>query len=104
MLQVVVMGLTVVVVAFYFSWKLTLLIFAFVPFLLFAGAAHMKIFTSFAAEEGKTLIEASATASQAIMNIRTVATLGKESYFVTQYEELLAGPYRLVLRLFNPRK
>ena len=96
MIQVVVMGLTALGIAFYYSWQLTLLIMAFVPLLLIAGSAHMKVFISFAAEEGKNLIEASATASQAIMNIRTVASLGKEPYFIAKYGEHLGIPYRFV--------
>ncbi|XP_057304790.1 ATP-dependent translocase ABCB1-like isoform X3 [Hydractinia symbiolongicarpus] len=98
MIQVVFMLLLALGVAFGYSWKLTLVIIAFAPFLLFAGAAHTKIFTSFAAEEGKRLIHASALANQAIMNIRTVATIGRESYFIEKYTELIEQPYRQSLR------
>lgn len=97
MIQVVVMLLLALGIAFAYSWKLTLVIIAFAPFLLFAGAAHTKIFTSFAAEEGKRLIHASALANQAIMNIRTVATIGRESYFIEKYAELIEQPYRYLV-------
>lgn len=88
------MGVTAIGVAMYFSWKLTLLILAFVPFLAIGGAAHMKVFTNFAEEEGARLLSASALATQAIMNIRTVASLGKERYFIDTYRGLLDKPYR----------
>ena len=81
-------------IAFYYSWKLTLVICGFAPFLLFAGAAQTKILSNFAAEEGKRLIQASALANQAIMNVRTVATLGKENYFVEKYMEIIELPYK----------
>ena len=94
MIQTLVMGVTAITIAFYYSWKLTLLIVGFAPLLLFAGAAHMKVFTNFAAEESDNLIDASAIATEAIMNIRTVASIGKEDYFLEKYEEKLREPYK----------
>jgi len=94
MTQVTVMGVLTLAIAFYYSWKLTLLILAFVPLLAIGGAAHMTIFANFAAEESKRLVSASALATQAIMNVRTVATLGKENYFIEQYATYIEKPYR----------
>ena len=94
MIQTIVMGITALTIAFYYSWKLTLLILGFGPLLIFAGAAHMKVFTNFAADESANLIDASAIATEAIMNVRTVASIGKEKYFLTKYKEKLNGPYR----------
>lgn len=94
MVQAVVMGITAITIAFFYSWKLTLLILAFAPLLLFAGAAHMKVFTNFAAQENENLIDASAIATEAIMNVRTVASLGKESYFIEKYAAKLEEPYK----------
>ena len=54
------MGLSAIIVSFVYSWKLTLLIFAFIPFLLLAGAMYTSINTSFAAKEKETLVQASA--------------------------------------------
>ena len=81
-------------IAFYYSWKLTLVIMGFAPFLMFAGSVNMKIFKNFAAEEAKKLTDASDVANQAIMNIRTVASLGKEQYFIDKFTELIHKPYR----------
>ena len=47
-------------VAFYYSWKLTLLVMAFVPFLVFGGIMRASRFKNFAAKEGKRLLDASA--------------------------------------------
>ena len=58
LIQVVVMGLSAIVVSFVYEWRLTLLIFAFIPLLLFAGAMYTTINTSFAAKEKETLIQA----------------------------------------------
>ena len=54
------MGITALLIAFIYQWKLTLLIFAFVPFLMVAGAMHTKMMTSFAQEENDKLVEAGA--------------------------------------------
>lgn len=94
MIQSIVMGITALTIAFYYSWKLTLLIIGFGPLLLFSGAAHMKVFTNFADEQSANLIDASAIATEAIMNIRTVASIGKEEYFVEKYKQRLLEPYK----------
>ncbi|XP_066928852.1 ATP-dependent translocase ABCB1-like isoform X2 [Clytia hemisphaerica] len=101
MIQTIVMGITALTIAFYYSWKLTLLILGFGPLLIFAGAAHMKVFTNFAADESSNLIDASAIATEAIMNIRTVASIGKEKYFLAKYEEKLDEPFKKSVRNSN---
>ena len=58
MVQVVVMGLSAIIVSFAYQWKLSLLIFAFIPFLLFAGAMYTSINTSFAAKEKESIVKA----------------------------------------------
>ena len=88
------MGISSIVLAFYYSWKLALLVLVFVPFILLAGIAQFKIFSSFARKNAKSLAEAGAGASQAIMQIRTVAGLGQERYFYDKYVEALAVPYK----------
>ena len=94
MTQIVVIALSALIIGFYFSWKLTLLILAFTPILGIAGAAQFKLFGNFAADQGKQLVKANALASQAITNVRTVASLGKEEYFVNEFNSHLEGPYK----------
>lgn len=50
-------------------------------------------FKNFAAKEGKRLLDASAVTQQALMNIRTVASLGKEDYFYQKFSHLIREPY-----------
>lgn len=94
LVQVVVMGLSAIIVSFVYEWRLTLLIFAFIPLLLFAGAMYTTINTSFAAKEKETLIQAASVASETIANIRTVASLGLENYFFSRYESFLNAPLK----------
>lgn len=90
--QVLVMGLSSLIIAFVYSWQLSLVILAFVPLIAFAGAVQTKLNTSFAADSQKLLSEAGSLATEAIMQIRTVASLGKEDYFYNKYIHLILGP------------
>lgn len=93
LVQVSFTAISALVVAFYYSWKLTLLVVAFVPFLVFGGMMRATRFKNFAAKEGKKLFAASAISQQALMNIRTVASLGKEAYFVERFTNLIQESY-----------
>ncbi|CAF1655721.1 unnamed protein product [Rotaria magnacalcarata] len=71
------------------GWKLTLVVLCFTPLLIFSGylqgqtqskAGQSKTAKSFAEEGGRYAVEA-------IQDIRTVATLNQEFFFIQRYEE-----------------
>ncbi|CAF3338444.1 unnamed protein product [Rotaria socialis] len=77
------------VVALMAGWKLTLVVLCFTPLLIFSGylqgqtqskAGQSKTAKSFAEEGGRYAVEA-------IQDIRTVATLNQEKFFIQRYEE-----------------
>eukprot|EP00794_Sanderia_malayensis_P017699 gene17699-19467_t len=72
MVQVGVMGLTALTIAFVFEWRLTLLILGFVPLLMFGGAMHTKMMTSFAHEENEKIVEAGADHLDGTVQFRDV--------------------------------
>ncbi|KAL4636195.1 bile salt export pump-like isoform X2 [Arapaima gigas] len=82
------------IIAFYFSWKLSLLVICFLPFIGLSGAFQAKMLTGFANEDKKALEKAGQVSSEALSNIRTIAGLAKERVFVDLYEEQLEAPYR----------
>lgn len=43
------------IIAFYFSWKLSLVILCFLPFLALSGAVQAKMLTGFASQDKKAL-------------------------------------------------
>uniref|UniRef100_A0A8C5AFI1 ATP-binding cassette, sub-family B (MDR/TAP), member 11a n=1 Tax=Gadus morhua TaxID=8049 RepID=A0A8C5AFI1_GADMO len=74
------------IIAFYFSWKLTLVVMCFLPLIGLSG--HMN----------KTTMKVS---GEALSNIRTIAGLSQESAFVASYEQQLEAPYHSALRKAN---
>ncbi|XP_067843432.1 bile salt export pump-like isoform X1 [Heptranchias perlo] len=89
------------IIAFYFSWKLTLVILCFLPFLALSGALQAKMLTGFANQDKQALEVAGRISSEALSNIRTIAGLAKEKMFVELYQTQLEGPYRAAIKKAN---
>lgn len=49
---------TAILIAFIFSWKLSLLVLCFFPFLAFSGALQTKMLTGFASQDKQALEKA----------------------------------------------
>jgi ATP-binding cassette subfamily B (MDR/TAP) protein 1 len=87
------------VIAFYYSWRLTLVCFAFVPLIILSSVMLMDSFSGEGAEkELKAFEEAGKASTEATMNIRTVASLNREKYFVEKYQKDLDIPLRIALK------
>ncbi|XP_056007799.1 ATP-dependent translocase ABCB1-like isoform X2 [Ostrea edulis] len=89
---------TAFVISFIYGWKLTLVIVAFLPFIMVAGMLQMKLLQGVAGQNKEALEEAGKTATESIENIRTVASLTKEEKMVENYKSLIEGPYATSLR------
>ncbi|XP_062434253.1 bile salt export pump [Rhea pennata] len=90
-----------IIIAFYFSWKLSLVIMCFLPFLALSGAVQAKMLTGFASQDKKALEAIGRISSEALTNIRTVAGIGKEKLFIDNYEKHLEKPYRAAIKKAN---
>ncbi|XP_071977895.1 bile salt export pump isoform X2 [Engystomops pustulosus] len=86
------------IISFYFSWKLSLVVLCFLPLIGLSGVFQAKMLTGFANQDTKALEEAGKVSSEAIGNIRTVAGLGKEMMFVEVYEKELVMPYEAAVK------
>nr|AKC42134.1 ABCB1 [Petromyzon marinus] len=83
---------TAIVISFVYGWELTLLILAIVPFVGAAGFLEMQALTGQANRDKKLLEEAGKIATEAVENIRTVASLTRERTLEKIYQDSLEGP------------
>uniref|UniRef100_A0AAQ4Q1P5 Bile salt export pump n=1 Tax=Gasterosteus aculeatus aculeatus TaxID=481459 RepID=A0AAQ4Q1P5_GASAC len=90
-----------VLMSFFFSWKLTLLILCFLPFIALSGGFQAKMLTGFAKQDKQAMETAGQISGEALNNIRTIAGLGKERVFVDMYEAQLEAPYQAALKKAN---
>ncbi|KAM6260581.1 bile salt export pump isoform 3-T3 [Spheniscus humboldti] len=87
-----------IIIAFYFSWKLSLVILCFLPFLALSGAVQAKMLTGFASQDKKALEATGRISSEALSNIRTVAGIGKEKMFIDNFEKHQDMPYKAAIK------
>ncbi|XP_044044202.1 bile salt export pump-like [Siniperca chuatsi] len=90
-----------IIMSFCFSWKLTLLILCFLPFIALSGGFQAKMLTGFAKQDKQAMEAAGRISGEALNNIRTIAGLGKERNFVDMYEAQLDTPYQAALKKAN---
>ncbi|XP_048341989.1 bile salt export pump isoform X2 [Sphaerodactylus townsendi] len=90
-----------IIIAFYFSWKLSLVILCFLPFLALSGAIQSKMLTGFASQDKKAMEITGRISSEALSNIRTVAGIGQEKKFIDAFEKELEIPYRTAIKKAN---
>ncbi|KAI4882015.1 hypothetical protein NFI96_000728 [Prochilodus magdalenae] len=90
-----------IIISFYFSWKLTLVIICFLPFLALSGGFQAKMLTGFAKQDKEAMEAAGQISGEALNNIRTIAGLGKERRFVEMYEAQLEAPYQAAIKKAN---
>uniref|UniRef100_A0A673U4I6 Bile salt export pump n=1 Tax=Suricata suricatta TaxID=37032 RepID=A0A673U4I6_SURSU len=89
------------VIAFVFSWKLSLVIVCFFPFLALSGAIQTRMLTGFATQDKQSLEKAGQITNEALSNIRTIAGIGKERQFTEAFEMELEKPFKTALRKAN---
>ena len=105
-MQVAVSFIAAIIVAFTGSWELTLLLIIVFPVLGVAGFLQIRLLSGRAAKNKKRLEEAGQVAVESIDNIRSVAGLGLENRFFSNYSQLLKGPFKYVVvhRFFSNAK
>lgn len=73
-------------ISFYYSWRLSLAVFAFMPVIIVTNALMMQVMMNNHGDgEQKNIEEASKVATETTNNIRTVAGLGREKHFCKLY-------------------
>ncbi|XP_051842179.1 bile salt export pump isoform X1 [Antechinus flavipes] len=89
------------IISFIFSWKLSLVITCFLPFLALSGAIQARMLTGFASLDKNALEVTGQISNEALSNIRTVAGMGKEIHFIEAYEKALEKLFSTAIRKAN---
>ncbi|KAJ3236028.1 ATP-binding cassette, sub-B (MDR TAP), member 4 [Chytriomyces hyalinus] len=97
MAQLIVTGITGLTIGFVYSWQLTLIILLITPFSVISSYYESRVRKGFE-DETKTAYEESGTiAAEAFKEIRTVAALTREGYFMEKFSANLEGPHQKAL-------
>ncbi|XP_071811435.1 ATP-dependent translocase ABCB1-like isoform X3 [Apostichopus japonicus] len=78
-----------IIISFIYSWQLTLLVLAFVPFLGLAGIIEWQLYAGGEDKQRVDLEQAGKVVTEASVNIRTVQSLTRELTFWDKYVQLL---------------
>ncbi|KAM9023153.1 LOW QUALITY PROTEIN: ATP-binding cassette sub-family B member 5 [Ara ararauna] len=93
--------LTAIIIAFVYTWQLTLLVLPCIPFLVATNAVSLSSMSGHAAKDQKALEEAGRISTETAENIRTVASLTKEEVFSERVASLNC-PYTWDSIMFAP--
>ncbi|GCB71343.1 hypothetical protein scyTo_0001535 [Scyliorhinus torazame] len=83
-----------IVLSFIFGWQLTFVVLACIPFLIGANIIAMKSTFGHASKDNKSLEASGKISTEAVENIRTIASLTREDAFYERYLEHVDKPYR----------
>jgi len=84
--------LTGIIIAFAASWQVTLVTLPTVPLTLIAGYFQQEFQSGYSANNEGIYKESGGFITEMVVNIRTVASFGRESNLVQRYENLLGKP------------
>uniref|UniRef100_A0A8D2DRM4 Bile salt export pump n=1 Tax=Sciurus vulgaris TaxID=55149 RepID=A0A8D2DRM4_SCIVU len=90
-----------IIIAFLCSWKLSLVILSFFPFLALSGVLQTRMLMVFASQDKKALEKAGQITSEALNNIRTVSGIGMEKHFTDAFEAELEKPVKTAIKKAN---
>jgi len=87
-----------IVISMIADWRISLLGIGCTPLLIAAGLARAAISLAATRQGDDAYQESIAFASEAVNNMRTVASFGKEDKLLKNYSDKLAGPERVAVR------
>ncbi len=97
-LQAVSSMVTGLVISLIADWRIALIGLGCAPFMTFAGMARANIAKKGTESGDDAYQESIAFASEAVNNMRTVASFGKEDKLLKNYSDKLSGPEKIAMR------
>ncbi|CAJ0843623.1 6561_t:CDS:2 [Entrophospora sp. SA101] len=85
-------------IAFYFGWKLTLVILAASPVAVIAGYLEFKALAGLGTKTRKAYESTGQIVQQSVSNMRTIASLTREETFKNKFIEALEEPHKIAIR------
>ncbi|XP_012942089.1 ATP-dependent translocase ABCB1 [Aplysia californica] len=76
-------------IAFVFGWKLALVVVSFLPLMIISGLVQGRAIAGAAKKDRSQLQQAGKLCSEVVDNVRTVASINREEYFVDKFCELI---------------
>lgn len=90
--------ITGLVIAFISSWQLTLCVLGFMPVLIFSGKVQTQTAQGFSSKTDEAYKESGGFIAEAVVNMRTVASFGREDSLINSYAKKLEPPMRQSVR------
>ena len=83
------------ILAFYYSWKLTLIVIGLAPLMVVTGAINMQVLKGMSQKSEKFEKAAGSMISDTVCNIRTVKSFGNEALFLKTFSNRLNEVYKM---------
>ncbi|KAG9292640.1 hypothetical protein G9A89_007012 [Geosiphon pyriformis] len=84
--------------AFYYGWKLSLVVLATIPFIMLAGILQMKAIAGYGAKTSKAYEFSGQVVQQSVSNMRTIAALSREETFKSMYRQAISEPHKTAIK------
>ncbi|KAL3831651.1 hypothetical protein ACJMK2_023379 [Sinanodonta woodiana] len=88
-LESIVTIVATMIIAFYYSWKLALVILTFMPFMIGMGIMQGRIITGFSKSDKNLIEETGQILLESVDNMRTVVSLTREETFIMRYNKII---------------
>lgn len=88
--------LIAIAIGFGFSWRMTLIIFACIPFMIMVGVVMSQFQAGFAEQSSTLYLSAMNILSEAVKNFRTVSSFCSEKKIVTLFQVALEEPLKSI--------
>ncbi|GAD96521.1 multidrug resistance protein 1, 2, 3 [Paecilomyces variotii No. 5] len=88
-----------IVISHVIAWKISVVLLATIPVLLYSGLMRLRVQAQFAERHQKAFADANAITVEAVDNIKIIAAFSLEDEAYQVYSRSLRGPYRATMKV-----